>query len=106
MSSSTMVADAAGVAAIVTVEVAVFAAAKAIDATGVAAIVVIEVAIFAATKAVDAIITAVVISVIIRAIVVIAYDSSPFITGFQKLLSVIEASFAAIASCYFEIALV
>ena len=84
MSSSTMVADAAGVAAIV----------------------VIEVAIFAATKAVDAIITAVVISVIIRAIVVIAYDSSPFITGFQKLLSVIEASFAAIASCYFEIALV
>ena len=76
------------------------------NAAGVAAIVVVEVAVFAAAKAVDAIITAVVISVIIRAVIVIAYDSSPFTASFQKHLSVIKASFAAIASCYFEIALV
>ena len=80
-----MVADVAGVAGFV------------IDA-------VVGVAV-AATEAIGATAIAVAVSVIIRAIVIVAYGSNPFTADFQRLLlSVIRESFAAIESCYLEIA--
>ena len=76
------------------------------DATGVVIDAVVGVAV-AATEAIGATVIAVVVSVIIRAVVVVAYDSSPFTADCLKLLLfVIVDSFAAIKSYYFEVALV
>ena len=74
------------------------------DATGVVVDVVVEVAV-AATEAINAATIAAAVSVIIRAVVAVAYDSSPFTADcLELLLSVIKESFAAIESCYLEIA--
>ena len=83
-----MVADVAGVAGFV------------IDAVvGVAAIAV------AATEAIGATAITAAVSVIIRAVVAVTFDSSPFTAGYLKLLlAVIEEPFAAIESYYFEVA--
>ena len=85
-----MVADATGVAGFV------------IDAVvGVAAIAV------AATEAIGATAITAAVSVIIRVVVAVTFDSSPFTAGcLELLLSVIRESFAATESCYLEIALV
>ena len=65
----------------------------------------VGVAVVAAESIDAAAITAVVaVSVIVMAIVAIAYDSSPFTAGCQRLLSVIMESFAAVESCYLGIA--
>ena len=74
------------------------------DATGFVVDVVVGVAV-AATEAINAATIAAAVSVIIRAVVAVAYDSSPFTADCLKLLlSVIMESFAAIESCYLEIA--
>ena len=74
------------------------------DATGVVADVVVGVAV-ATTEAINAATIAAAVSVIIRAVVAVAYDSSPFTADCLKLLlSVIKESFAAIESYYLEIA--
>ena len=73
------------------------------DAVDVVVDVVVGVAV-AATEAINAATIAAAVSVIIRAVVV-AYDSSPFTADcLELLLSVIKESFAAIESCYLEIA--
>lgn len=63
----------------------------------------VTVVIFA-VEAINAVAIAVTVSFIIRAIVIVAYGSTPFTADFQMLLSVIKESFAAIESCYLEIA--
>ena len=72
------------------------------DATGFVVDAVVGVAV-AATEAINAATIAAAVSVIIRAVVAVAYDSSPFTADCLKLLlSVIMESFAAIESCYLE----
>ena len=83
------------------------------DATGVVVDVVVGVAV-ATTEAINAAIIAAAVSAIIRAVVAVAYDSSPFtadclklllsVISLKLLLFVIEESFAAIESYYFEVA--
>ena len=74
------------------------------DVAGVVADVVVGVAV-ATTEAINAATIAAAVSVIIKAIVAVAYDSSPFTADCLKLLLfVIKESFAAIKSCYLEIA--
>ena len=86
------------------------------DATGVASFVidaVVGVAV-AATEAIGATAITAAVSVIIRAVVAVTCDSSPFTAGclelllsvisLKLLLFVIEEPFAAIESYYFEVA--
>ena len=72
------------------------------DVAGVVVDAVVGVAV-ATTEAINAATIAAAVSVIIRAVVAVAYDSSPFTADCLKLLlSVIMESFAAIESYYLE----